>query len=129
MQYAEYRSAAGQPGLIHAPLQISDSDCDLFWSFGGGESHADVPFVDRRVTRKTIEALGAQPYVLAINDVLGILDVLIRFQPNTPGKLHRRLCNFSPLVLLGKLRFWCPDSSLLAASKRQKRPLPGAIRS
>ena len=59
-----------------------------------------------------MEPIGAQIYVLAIDDVLGISDVLIRFQPNTPGKLHRHLCDFSTFVLQGELRFWRPDGSL-----------------
>jgi hypothetical protein len=69
-------------------------------------------FDDRNVTWQMVEAIGAQIYVLAVDDVLGISDVLIRFQPNTPGKLHRHLCDFSTFVLQGELRFWRPDDSL-----------------
>ncbi|MBE7158111.1 MAG: hypothetical protein INR62_06690 [Rhodospirillales bacterium] len=69
-------------------------------------------FDDRSITWQTVEALSAQIYVLAIDEVLGISDVLIRFQPNTPGKLHRHLCDFSTFVLQGELRFLRPDGSL-----------------
>ena len=69
-------------------------------------------FDDRNVTWQTVEPIGAQIYVLAADDVLGISDVLIRFQPNTPGKLHRHLCDFSTFVLQGELQFWRPDGSL-----------------
>ena len=69
-------------------------------------------FDDRNVTWQTIEAIGAQVHVLAIDDAGGIVDVLIRFQPNTPGKLHRHVCDFSTFVLQGKLQFWRPDGSL-----------------
>ena len=31
---------------------------------------------------------------------------------NTPGKLHRHVCDFSTFVLQGELRFWRPDGSL-----------------
>ena len=69
-------------------------------------------FDDRNVTWQTVEAIGAQIYVLAVDDARGISDVLIRFQPNTPGKLHRHVCDFSTFVLQGELRFWRPDGSL-----------------
>jgi quercetin dioxygenase-like cupin family protein len=69
-------------------------------------------FDDRNVTWQTVEAIGAQIYVLAVDDAHGISDVLIRFQPNTPGKLHRHLCDFSTFVLQGELRFWRSDGSL-----------------
>ncbi len=62
-------------------------------------------FDDRNVTWQTIEAIGAQIHVLAVDDARGIADVLIRFQPNTPGKLHRHVCEFSTLVLQGELQF------------------------
>src|ERR1700709_254535 len=68
-------------------------------------------FDDRRVTWQTVEAIGAQIFVLATDEALGIADVLIRFQPNTPGKLHRHVCRFSTLVLQGELQFWRPDGS------------------
>ena len=48
---------------------------------------------------------------MATDDSVGIADVLIRFQPNTPGKLHRHVCRFSTLVLQGELQFWRPDGS------------------
>ena len=70
-----------------------------------------------------MEPIGAQIYVLAIDDVLGISDVLIRFQPNTPGKLHRHLCDFSTFVLQGELRFWRPDGSL-----KEVRPTGSYVR-
>ena len=69
-------------------------------------------FDDRNVTWQTIEPIGAQIHVLAIDDARAIVDVLIRFQPNTPGRLHRHLCEFSTFVLQGELRFRYPDGSL-----------------
>lgn len=69
-------------------------------------------FDDRNVTWQTIEPIGAQIHVLAIDDARAIVDVLIRFQPNTPGRLHRHLCEFSTFVLQGELRFGHPDGSL-----------------
>lgn len=69
-------------------------------------------FDDRKITWQTMEAIGAQLYVLAIDEALGIADVLIRFQPNTPGRLHRHVCDFSTFVLQGELRFLRPDLSL-----------------
>jgi quercetin dioxygenase-like cupin family protein len=69
-------------------------------------------FDDRNVTWQTVEAIGAQIYVLAVDDAHGIADVLIRFQPNTPGKLHRHVCDFSTLVLQGDLQFWRADGFL-----------------
>jgi quercetin dioxygenase-like cupin family protein len=68
-------------------------------------------FDDRKITWQTIESIGAQIHVLAVDDLRGIVDVLIRFQPNTPGNLHRHVCEFSTLVLQGELRFWRPDGS------------------
>jgi hypothetical protein len=68
-------------------------------------------FDDRDVTWQTVAFIGAQIYVLAVDDALGIADVLIRFQANTPGKLHRHVCDFSTFVLQGELRFWRPDGS------------------
>ena len=69
-------------------------------------------FDDRNVTWQTVEPLGAQIHVLAVDDARGIADVLIQFQPNTPGKLHRHVCDFSTFVLQGELQFWRPDGSL-----------------
>ena len=69
-------------------------------------------FDDRNVTWQTVEPIGAQFHVLAIDDARAIVDVLIRFQPNTPGRLHRHVCEFSTLVLQGELLFWRPDGSL-----------------
>ena len=69
-------------------------------------------FDDRNVTWAAVEAIGAQIHVLAVDDVHGIVDVLIRFQPNTPGKLHRHVCEFSTFVLQGNLQFWRADGSL-----------------
>ena len=68
-------------------------------------------FDDRNVTWQTVEFIGAQIYVLAADEALGIADVLIRFTANTPGKLHRHVCDFSTFVLQGELRFWRPDGS------------------
>ena len=67
---------------------------------------------DRNVTWQTIDYIGAQIHVLAVDDARGIGDVLIRFQPDTPGRLHRHVCDFSTLVLQGELQFWRPDGSL-----------------
>ena len=69
-------------------------------------------FDDRNVTWQTVEAIGAQIYVLAVDEAREIVDVLIRFQPNTPGKLHRHLNEFSTFVLQGELQFWRQDGSL-----------------
>ena len=69
-------------------------------------------FDDRNVTWQTIDYIGAQIHVLAVDDARGIADVLIRFQPDTPGRLHRHVCDFSTLVLQGELQFWRPDGSL-----------------
>ncbi len=69
-------------------------------------------FDDRNVTWQTVEAIGAQIYVLAVDDARGLVDVLIRFQPNTPGRLHQHLCDFSTFVLQGELRFRHLDGSL-----------------
>lgn len=44
---------------------------------------------DRNVTWQAIEAIGAQIYVLAIDEVCGLVDVLIRFQPNARGRVHK----------------------------------------
>lgn len=68
-------------------------------------------FDDRNVTWQTVESVGAQIYVLATDEARGIADVLIRFQPHTPGKLHRHVCDFSTFVLQGELRFWRPNGS------------------
>ena len=67
---------------------------------------------DRNVTWQTVEAIGAQIYVLAVDEAQGIVDALIRFHPNTPGRMHLHVCDFSTLVLQGELRFWRPDGSL-----------------
>jgi hypothetical protein len=68
-------------------------------------------FDDRNVTWQSVEAIGAQIFVLATDASLGIADVLIRFQPNAQGRLHRHVCRFSTLVLQGNLQFWRPDGS------------------
>ena len=68
------------------------------------------------VTWQTIEAIDAQVHVLAIYEPRQIVDVLIRFQPNMPGKLHQHLCEFSTLVLQGELQFRRPDGSLKEVS-------------
>lgn len=74
-------------------------------------------FDDRNVTWQTIDANGAQSvgsqiFVLAVDETRGIVDVLIRFEPNIPGSLHRHVCDFSTFVLQGELQFWRPDGSL-----------------
>ena len=69
-------------------------------------------FDDRNVTWQTVEAIGAQICVLAVDDARGLVDVLIRFQPNALGRVHRHLCDFSTFVLQGELRFRHPDGSL-----------------
>ena len=66
-------------------------------------------FDDRNVTWQTVPEIGAQIYVLAVDDARGLVDVLIRFQPNALGRVHRHLCDFSTLVLQGELRFRHPD--------------------
>jgi quercetin dioxygenase-like cupin family protein len=63
-------------------------------------------FDDRHIDWQMVEAIGAQVFVLATDEALGIVDVLIKFQPDTPGKLHRHTCDFSTFVLQGELRFW-----------------------
>jgi quercetin dioxygenase-like cupin family protein len=68
-------------------------------------------FDDGHIAWQMVEAIGAQVFVLATDEVLGIADVLIKFQPDTPGKLHRHTCDFSTLVLQGELRFWRADGS------------------
>jgi hypothetical protein len=82
-------------------------------------------FDDRNVTWQTIEDIGAQIHVLAIDDVRQIVDVLIRFRLNMPGKLHQHLCEYSTLVLQGELQFRRSDGSL-----KEVRPtgsyVPGA---
>jgi hypothetical protein len=49
-----------------------------------------------------VEAIRAQVFVLATDEVLGTADVLIKFQAVTPGKLHRHVCDFSTFVLQGE---------------------------
>lgn len=66
---------------------------------------------DRNVDWQTIEVIDAEIHVLAIDEALGIVDVLIRFEASTPGKTHRHLCDFSTLVLQGELRFLHPDGA------------------
>ena len=66
-------------------------------------------FDDRAVTWQIVEYIGAQIYVLAVDEGLGIADVLIRFDAGVQGKLHRHVCPFSTFVLQGELRFWRPD--------------------
>jgi quercetin dioxygenase-like cupin family protein len=98
--------------LTRTPSWITDNN-DLVQSFDGAPAiMQNYLFDDRNIAWQTVEAIGAQVYVLAVDDALGISDVLIRFQPNTPGKLHRHLCDFSTFVLQGELRFWRPDGSL-----------------
>ena len=46
---------------------------------------------DRNVTWQILEALDAQIHVLAVDEAQGNVDVLIRFDPNTPGKKHKHL--------------------------------------
>jgi hypothetical protein len=67
------------------------------------------PFDDQRISWQVVEAIGAQIHVLGTNAVLGLADVLIRFEANKPGKLH---CDFTTFVLQGELRFWRPEGSL-----------------
>jgi quercetin dioxygenase-like cupin family protein len=66
-------------------------------------------FDDRHIDWQMVEAIGAQVFVLATDATLGIADVLIKFRPDTPGKLHRHVCDFSTFVLQGELRFWRAD--------------------
>ena len=67
---------------------------------------------DRNVIWQTVEAIGAQIYVLAVDEARGLVDVLIRFSPNARGRVHKHLCDFSTLVLQGELLFRHPDGSL-----------------
>lgn len=67
---------------------------------------------DRNVTWQTVEAIGAQIYVLAIDEARGLVDVLIKFSPNARGRVHNHLCDFSTLVLQGELLFRHPDGHL-----------------
>ncbi len=67
---------------------------------------------DRNVTWQTVEAIGAQIYVLAIDEARGLVDVLIKFSPNARGRVHKHLCDFSTLVLQGELLFRHPDGPL-----------------
>ena len=69
-------------------------------------------FDDRDITWRTFDYLGTQYHVQAVDAAMGIADVLIKFQPNTPGKLHQHLMDYSTFVLQGELRFWRPDGSL-----------------
>ena len=66
-------------------------------------------FDDQNITWHTVDFIGARIWVLAVDQARGIADVLIRFEANTPGKLHRHVCDFSTFVLQGELRFWRPD--------------------
>ena len=68
-------------------------------------------FDDRHIAWQTVPAIGAQVFVLALDEARGIADVLIRFEPDTPGKLHRHVCDFSTFVLQGELRFWRRDGT------------------
>ncbi len=68
-------------------------------------------FDDRHIAWQMVEAIGAQVFVLATDAALGIADVLIKFQPDKPGKLHRHVCDFSTFVLQGELRFWRADGT------------------
>ncbi|SDE56614.1 hypothetical protein [Belnapia rosea] len=70
------------------------------------------PFGDERISWKVVEAIGARIHVLGTHARLGIADVLIRFEANRQGKLHRHVCDFTTFVLQGELRFWRPDGSL-----------------
>ena len=69
-------------------------------------------FDDRNITWRTFDYLGTQYYVQAVDAAMGTVDVLIKFQANTPGKLHQHLMDYSTFVLQGELRFWRPDGSL-----------------
>ncbi len=68
-------------------------------------------FDDRAITWQTVEYLGAEVYVVGIDEGRGIADVLIRFRPNTPRKLHRHVCDFTTFVVQGELRFWREDGA------------------
>ncbi|RAI59736.1 regulator [Roseicella frigidaeris] len=80
-------------------------------------------FDDRHVTWQRVQPIDAQVYVLAMDAALGIADVLIRFEPDRPGRLHRHVCDFSTFVVQGELRFWRPDGSL-----REIRPTGSHVR-
>jgi hypothetical protein len=78
----------------------------------GGEAMQDDPFGDERIPWRLVEAIGARIHVLGTDAGLGIADVLIRFEANRPGRLHRHVCDFTTFVLQGELRFWRPDGAL-----------------
>ena len=69
-------------------------------------------FDDRHISWHMVEAIGARIHVLGTDAKLGIADVLIRFEANRPGRLHRHVCDFTTFVLQGELRFWRPDGTL-----------------
>ena len=69
-------------------------------------------FDDRNVIWQTVPEIGAQIYVLAVDEARGLVDVLIRFQPSALGRVHRHLCDFSTFVLQEELRFRHPDGSM-----------------
>lgn len=69
-------------------------------------------FDDSNIAWRSFDFLGTQYCVQAADAAMGIADVLIKFQPHTPGKLHQHLMDYSTFVLQGELRFWRPDGSL-----------------
>ena len=100
------------PILLYNASRITDIRRPVSVSRGAMTTMQSYLFDDRNISWQTVEAIGAQIYVLAVDEALGISDVLIRFQPNTPGRLHRHLCDFSTFVLQGELQFRRPDGSL-----------------
>lgn len=84
---------------------------------------ASFGFDDREVTWQLVPFIGAQVYVLACDAERGIADVLIRFDADVPGKLHRHVCDFSTFVLQGELRFRRPDGTA-----KEVRPVASHVR-
>jgi hypothetical protein len=76
-------------------------------------------FDDRHIAWQMVDANGAQVFVLATNEVLGIADLLIKFQALTLGKLRRHVCDFSTFVLPGDVGICSPRTDTdLANSPR-----------
>lgn len=82
-----------------------------------------IGFDDREVTWQLVPFIGAQVYVLACDAQREIADVMIRFDADVPGKLHRHLCEFSTFVLQGELRFWQLDGT-----PKEVRPVASYVR-
>ena len=60
-------------------------------------------FDDRNVAWQTVEFVGGQIYVLAVDERLGISDGVIRFQPNMSGQAAPARVRFQHLRLAGRI--------------------------